>query len=79
MDLAEEIGLEIRRMEDSVTSSGSLVRLRDREILFLSSEAGVGDNIELVASALKGRAELDNRFIPPEIRELIDGDHDRCG
>ena len=83
IDLAEEIGLEIRpsppAAEGSITSGGALIRLRGREIIFLNTQATVADQIELVASALQGHAELDSRFIPPEIRELIDGDHDRAG
>jgi hypothetical protein len=52
---------------------GALVRLRQREMLLLNPSASTADQIAAVAGALRGRAELADRFLPPELRELIDG------
>jgi len=77
LDLAEQIGLEVRRVPGSSSGSdhpgGALVRLRGREIVFLDPAACLGDQIGVLAAALKGRTEVEDRFLPPEVRELIDG------
>jgi len=73
LDLVEQLGITIRRVptrEDS--AGGALVRLKGREILFLDTEASVADQVATVAAALAGRKELADRFIRPEIRELLD-------
>jgi hypothetical protein len=74
-DLAESLGIEVRRAPqgDSPSSGGgALVRLRGRPILFLDESAPAQDRIALLAGALAGRAELADRFLPPQIRELLD-------
>ena len=83
LDLAEEIGIAVRRVpaagDDPEHPGGALVRLAEREVLFLDPTAAVADQIDAVAAALRGpsaggRAELRDRFLPPEIRQLIDGE-----
>ena len=73
LDLSEQMGITIRRAparEDS--PGGALVRLKGQEILFLDSGASVADQVAAVAAALAGRQELADRFIRPEIRQLLD-------
>jgi len=81
LDLAEELGVTIRRAPGSPAEpsdraaghpGGALVNLRGRAILFLDPSAAVSDRIAVVASALAGREELEERFLPPEIRERIE-------
>jgi len=76
LELAEEMGITVRRIpaaaETSEHPGGALVRLRGEEILFLDPAASVPDQISVVAAALRGREEIENRFLPPEIRRLID-------
>lgn len=76
LDLAESAGIDIRRAPGGGDSTGhpggALVTLRGREMLFLDPTACVADQINAVAGALAGRAEIKNRFLPPEIRDLID-------
>jgi hypothetical protein len=79
LDLAESLGIAIRRSPAVGSESaggdplgGALVRLRGQEILFLDPAASVADRIAVVASALKGRRQLEESFLPPEIRQLID-------
>ena len=78
IDLAESLGITVRRVPSAGGVSGerpggALVRLRGKEMIFLDPSAGVADRIDVVAAALRGRGELADKFLPPEIRELIDG------
>ena len=76
LDLAESLGVEIRWAPPAgglrEAPGGALVRLRDKEMLFLDPTAAVGDQIEAAARALADRRELQARFLPPEIRRLLD-------
>ncbi len=77
LDLAESIGIEVRRAPAAEAPGGdrpggALVRLRDREILFLDPAASLADRIAAAAAALAGRSELQDVFLPPELRETID-------
>ena len=76
IDLAEAVGIEIRRAPPGAGSgggpAGALVRLKGKEILFLDPIAAVADQISVVAGALAGRAELEDRFLPPKIRQCLD-------
>jgi hypothetical protein len=80
LDLAEEIGIVLRRVpaagDDAEHPGGALVRLKGREILFLDPTAPVDDQLSVVAAALRGRQEIENRFLPPEVRQLLEGEHD---
>lgn len=76
LDLAEELGLTVRAMpavgDDAEQSAAALVRLKGREVLFLNAQAPVADRLDAVAAALAGREDLQNRFLPPELRERIE-------
>ena len=76
LDLAEELGLAVRPMPASAqgedTSAGAVVRLRGKEVVFLDASAAAAEQIAVLASALRGRGELQQRFLPPEIRQLLD-------
>jgi len=76
IDLAETVGIDVRIAPPSGGLSeyrpGALVRLKGREMLFLDPTASLADQIAVVAAALAGRSELQDRFIPPELREQID-------
>ena len=82
LDLAETAGIVIRRApalpEGEVAAGrggqpgGALVRLRGKEMLFLDPGASLADRIAVVAAALAGRSEIEDRFLPPEIRRRID-------
>ena len=76
LDLAEQIGLEVRRVPGSSSGSehpgGAMVRLKGREILFLDPAAAPSDQIGVLAGAMRNRPAIEDRFLPPEIRELID-------
>jgi len=75
MDLADQFGVSIRRApagEAGGRSGGAVVRLKGKQIVFLDSSSSVADQTAVLAAALAGRPELNDRFLPPEIRELID-------
>ena len=76
LDLAEEAGIAIRRAPSAADSAdhpgGALVRVGTREMLFLDPTAAPADQIAVVAAALRGREEIENRYLPPELRQLIE-------
>lgn len=76
IELAEELGIEVRRTPAIFGSSehpgGDLIKLKGKEILFLEPLATVSDQISVAATALAGRQELNDKFIEPEIRDIID-------
>lgn len=73
LELLQECGVTVRQAPPDGESAGALVRLRGQEVLFLDSSAGIDEQIELLAQALRGRGELEDRFLLPEIREALDG------
>ena len=81
LDLTESLGIEVRRAPGSGAGwdfeGASLIRLGDREILFLDIGAPRGAQIAAVAAGLAGRDEIEQMFLPPEIREIIDRLDDR--
>jgi hypothetical protein len=79
LDLAESLGVAIRHAAGAFepgaagqASGGALVKLYGREVLFLDATAPVAERIAAAAGALKGRKEIENVFLPPEIRQLIE-------
>jgi len=75
LDLAQEAGLVLRRMPPESEQSergGSLVRFRGSDVLFLNESATPDAQIDAVAAALKGRLDLETRFLPPEVRQRIE-------
>lgn len=74
--LAEALGIVIRGAALGEDSSdhpgGAVVRLRGKEILFLNSSACLEDRIEALAKALARRPELADRFLPPQVRAVLD-------
>lgn len=80
LDLAESLGIEVRRVPPALGGEaggrgggGSLVKLHGREILFIDPNSPVAERIAVAAGALTGRSELEDTYLPPEIRQLIEG------
>jgi hypothetical protein len=74
-DLAEEVGVAIRRappLGGSQHPGGALVRLKGSEVLFLDPTASTTEQIDVLADALRGRPELENRYLRPDLRELLE-------
>lgn len=81
LELAESLGITIRRApavgDSSEHPGGAMVRLKDKDILFLDPTASPADQISVAASALRTRREqLDGMFVPPQLRELIEASDD---
>ncbi len=81
IDLAESLDIPLRaapgRTEfDSQKDSagGAVVTLKGKRIVFLDPAAPPVDQIAVLVEALRDRPELAHRFLPPEIRELLDQD-----
>ena len=74
IDLAEQMGVHVRQSPGGGRDhpGGALVRLKDREMLFLDPSAPVPDQISAAVNALKSKPELQDMFIAPEIRERLD-------
>ena len=75
LELAASCGLALRWTAAGATPArpgGAHIRLRGQEILMLSPEADAADVAEVVTAALAGRAELQDRFLPPAVREMLD-------
>ncbi len=75
-ELAGSLELGIRRVPAAGQSGehpgGAVVKIRGRQVVFLDSTAPVADQVGVVVEALRGRAELENMFLPPEIREILE-------
>jgi hypoxanthine phosphoribosyltransferase len=72
LELARSLGIDVRHVESCQERGGALVRLKGREVLFLDDSADSSERIEAVAGALAGRAELEGRFLMPEVRTAIE-------
>jgi hypothetical protein len=80
LELAEEVGITVRRVpaagDDAEHPGGAFIRLKDREMLFLDPTAAIPDQISVVAASLRGRPEIEDRYLAPEIRQIIDEPQD---
>jgi len=74
VETAKSLGIEVRLVDTagSGKDGGALVRLKGREIIFLDVSAPIADRVETVARALAGRNELEQRYLPPEVRQAIE-------
>lgn len=75
LDLAEQVGLTVRQASGTAGGDhpgGAVVRLKGADVLFLDPTAGVADQVAVAALALRGRAELQQRYLPPEVRDAIE-------
>jgi len=76
IDLAESVGITIRRVRAAGDApehpGGAMIRLKGKEMLLLDPTAAVVDQLAVAAAALRGRPEIEERFLPPQLRDLID-------
>lgn len=70
-DLFEKFGVEMR--SEHLGGDGcNLCALKGKRIMFIDLDADVATRLDCCASALAQLPQIDEVFIPPEIRELID-------
>ncbi len=77
--LVEELEVDVRLTPaagGATHPGGACVRLGDRDILFLDPSAPLSERIAVVVECLAGRDELQQRYLPPEIRGLLDQNRD---
>ena len=75
LELARELEMAVRPMPAAFDGDehpgGALTRIGAEQVLFLDRQAGVADQLAVVAKALAGREEIENRYLPPELRQCI--------
>jgi len=71
LDLAEQVGFEVRR-EFLGGEGGGLCRLRDKWVLFVDTGATVADQTAQTAGVLAKREEIEEKYLLPQIREILD-------
>lgn len=71
LDLAEKLGIEVRQvpLDDG---GGGFCKLRGRRILFVDVLADTSDQIARVAGALASLPELQDQYVVPQLRELLE-------
>ena len=76
LDLVESLGIDVRRGPARGGAAGdqaaSLVTLRGREMLFLDASMPAAAHVAAIVAALAGRDEIEQMYLPPEIRQAID-------
>ena len=76
LDLVESLGIDVRRGPTRGGTWGdqgaSLVTLRGKEMLFLDAGVAAAAQVTAIAAALAGRDDIEQMYLPPEIRETID-------
>ena len=76
LDLARSLGIEVRLTPAAGLScehsAGALVVLKGREILLMDPTAPIAERVALTTDALIGRTQIENCFVRPAIRCLLD-------
>ncbi|MCF7957088.1 MAG: hypothetical protein K9M57_01430 [Phycisphaerae bacterium] len=71
LDVAEKMGLEIRHvLLDG--DGGGLCCLRGQWVLFVDGQASLEDCLATTVEALASRPELDDFYIRPQLRAMIE-------
>ena len=71
IELVSQLGITVRRA-DLGGGGGSLVRLRDKHVLFFDTSADPDDQLQRIAPDVAGLPGLDDIYIIPELRELLE-------
>ncbi len=76
IDLANSLNVTVRRTSRPGGSpdrpGGDFVRLKGKEIVFLDPTASPTDQIAVLAEVLREKKQLQQTFLPPELRELLE-------
>ena len=79
--LADQLGILVRdeniNLEESF-STGGLCRVEGKYILILNSKATIKEKIQVMIKALQ-QFDLDNIYVKPVLRELLEGYNDYGG
>ncbi|MBN2844029.1 MAG: hypothetical protein JXM68_13150 [Sedimentisphaerales bacterium] len=69
---AQELGIELRLTRMDGTSAGGVCKLHDRWILIVDVNAPLADRLDLLASCLRQRPEIETIYLRPQVRDLIE-------
>ena len=72
LELLENLGIEVRA-ERLDGSGGGLCSVRGRRVFFLDLDADSSTHEELAIAALAELPEVDGTYLPPTVRERIEG------
>lgn len=67
----DELGIPVRR-EPLGGDGGGLCKLRGQTVLFLDTSADTATRYERTVAAVANLSQLQDRFLPPEIREDLE-------
>ena len=71
LDLAGQLGIELRR-EYLGGHGGGICKLRGKWVLFVDTAASEVEQLDQTAAALANREELEQIYLRPQIREILD-------
>jgi hypothetical protein len=71
LTLAESVGIELRP-EPMGGAGGGLCRLKNHRVLFVDTAADLATRYDRTLAAMAGQPELDDHFLPPEVRNDIE-------
>lgn len=71
LEVVGQLGLEVRR-ESLSGSGGGLCVMKGRRVLFVDTAADLDERYERVLSAVAGLAELEQRYLSPDVREDLE-------
>ena len=72
LDVARKLGITVRHARLG-GAGGGLARFKDQSQLFIDLDADPADQLEQTTKALAGSPGLDQLFLRPDVRELLDG------
>lgn len=79
--IADSLNIKIQYDEfkkDDYRTKSSLCRVKNDKVIFVDKSLKLRDKIEIISNELS-KLNLDNIYIPPKIRELIDDNKRREG
>ena len=71
LDLADQMGIDVRHAAMDA-DGGGLCRLRGTWVLFVDKNASSVEQAACVAESLGGRSDLEEYYIKPQVREVIE-------
>jgi len=73
--LAEKIGVDVRA-EPMGGEGGGLCQIRKKNVLFVDTSADLATRYDRTLAAVANLPELDNHYLPPELRRDIERQRD---
>ena len=70
LDLAEQLDIELGK-EYLDGQGGGICKLRDKWVLFIDTAASEAEQLAQTAAALANRNELEQIYLKPQIREIL--------